>query len=203
MADTKGFINSVLPGALNIQLKTGLPAAVMVAQAALETGWGQYVTKDKTTGQFSYNLFNIKGAGPAGKVLARTAEYYNGVKTYIDDHFRAYNNYEESFADYAALITGSKTYSKAMAVKSDPVAYAKALQTCGYATDPKYAEQLISLIKQYKLVEEVEKLADMPSDWAKADWEEAVAKKIVDGTMPRGQVTREQLIVILKRLKLF
>jgi flagellum-specific peptidoglycan hydrolase FlgJ len=202
LADTRGFINSVLPGALNIQIRTGLPAAVLIAQAILETGWGQYVTKDKNTGQFSFNLFNIKGAGPAGKVLARTFEYYNGVKTYIDDYFRAYNNYEESFADYAALITGSKTYSKAVAVKSDPVAYAKALQACGYATDPGYAEQLIGLIRSYRLIEEVNELAETPSDWAKDAWEEATEKKIVDGTMPKGPVTREQLIVILKRLKL-
>lgn len=207
MADTNKFISSVLPGALNIQLKTGLPAAVMIAQAVLETGWGEHVTKDKNTGRFSYNLFNIKGAGPAGKVLATTFEYIDGRRIVIDDYFRAYNSYEESFQDYADLITENKTYSKAIAVKSDPFAYANALQTCGYATDPGYAHSLITIINQYDLIEEVERLAEEPSEWAAESIEKAVKKGVLKGDekgnlMPKGMVTREQLMVFFNRLGL-
>jgi flagellum-specific peptidoglycan hydrolase FlgJ len=161
MSDPQGFINSVLPGAVNIQIKTGLPAAVMVAQAAQETGWGQNITKDMHTGQNSFNLFNIKGTGPAGSAQTLTTEYVNGVAEQIVAAFRAYHNYEESFSDYATLITGSTTYARAVAAENDPVAYAHAIQTCGYATDPNYAQGLISIMNEYNLVNQAEEAFEL------------------------------------------
>ena len=200
------FINSILPGAVAIQLETGLPAAVLIAQAILETGYGKSVTHDKDTGQDSHNLFNIKGTGPAGGVNAWTTEYVNGAITHIVAEFRAYHSYQESFADYAALITGDKTYARAVAVKDNPWQYANMLQACGYATDPSYAIDLSALMRQWNLVERVSELAEQientPSDWAKAAWDKCTQAKVFDGTKPHDGLTREQLAVILVKLQI-
>ncbi|NSW92773.1 MAG: glucosaminidase domain-containing protein, partial [Firmicutes bacterium] len=71
--------------------KTGMSAALQTAQAILETGWGQSVPVDKYTGKFSYNLFGIKGTGPAGSVVSNTWEEYNGQTFRVDANFRAYS----------------------------------------------------------------------------------------------------------------
>jgi flagellar protein FlgJ len=157
MTEQQKFIDSVLPSAINIQKQTRLPAAAMVAQACLETGYGKYVIKDKDTGRFSYNLFGIKGKGPAGGAKTLTTEY-KGTKPYqVVAEFRAYHNYEESFADYAKLITQNSRYARAVAVRNDPVAYAEAIQNCGYATDPEYAKKLINIMSRWGLINQVRK----------------------------------------------
>lgn len=173
------FINSVLPGAMAIQKRTGIPAAVMIAQAIQETGWGKYITKDMYTGRNSYNLFNIKGNGPAGHATTRTWEVYNGKRVSINANFRAYNNYEESFNDYAALIAGTKRYAPAMAVKHNPEEFARKLQQCGYATDPNYANALISIMRNWKLIEKTKGSEEVP-EWM---------KKIIDDAMAIGLIT--------------
>jgi flagellum-specific peptidoglycan hydrolase FlgJ len=152
------FIFEVIKAAAKIQKDYGLPAAAITAQACLETGFGKYVSKDMFTGKYSYNLFNIKGSGPAGSVTVKTWEVYNGVKKTILAKFRAYNNYEESFDDYVSLITRSQRYAPCLAVKDDPDEYARQLQNCGYATDPKYALKLISIMDSHKLRELAEEV---------------------------------------------
>ena len=143
------FVRLLRTHADRVQAQTGIPAPVMLAQAALETGWLAKPTRDKTTGRDSLNLFNIKGVGPAGSVTALTTEYVRGQKVKVEAQFRAYSSYEQSFADYARLITTNKRYAPAMAVKGDPVAFARALQQCGYATDPQYAAKLVSIMRRY------------------------------------------------------
>ena len=161
MSTQEDFINSVLHGAVEIQTKTGLPAAVMIAQAILETGWGKSVCKDINTGQYSYSLFNIKGTGPAGSVLVWTWEEYNGKSVKIKDSFRAYHNYAESFADYAKLITGASRYKPAVAVANDPIAYAYKIKECGYATDSAYPGKLINLMETWNLIERVKEALNL------------------------------------------
>lgn len=196
-------IDYLLPGAVAVQLATGLPAAVLIAQAILETGYLRSVTKDMNFGQNSFNLFNIKGIGPAGLVEARTIEYIKGVKTNVVAEFRAYHNYEESFADYAKLIMGDPIYARAVVVKSNPWQYANMLQTCGYATDPSYAADLSALMRQWNLLERVTVLADQtPSDWAKDAWDKCTQAGVFDGTLPHDSMTREMLAVLLVKLGL-
>jgi flagellum-specific peptidoglycan hydrolase FlgJ len=166
------FIASVLPGAMTIQARTGIPAAVMIAQAIQETGWGKYVTKDAKTGRNSFNLFNIKGSGPAGYVTARTWEVYGGETVKINANFRAYHNYEESFDDYAKLIAGTKRYAPAMAVKHDPEEFARAIHRCGYATDPNYSKTLISIMRTWNLIERTRGVEEVP-EWMQRIMEEA------------------------------
>lgn len=197
------FIDALLPGAWQIQLEYGLPAAAMIAQAAQETGWGRFITTDMYSGRSSLNLFNIKGAGPAGGVRALTFEYdsqghrYNTVA-----YFRAYNGYAESFRDYAELITSKTRYAPAVATAADPREYVRQLQACGYATDPGYAEEIIWIIDYYNITGEVEIFMSEVSDWAQASWEKAVKKGVVDGTAPKGSMTREMFAVLADKLGL-
>ena len=78
------FIALVVEGAQEFQVKTGVFASVTIAQAALETGWGQFIPVDKYTGKLSYNLFGVKGVGPAGSVTCQTWEVIDGKKVVVD-----------------------------------------------------------------------------------------------------------------------
>lgn len=141
------FVKKFKDMAKRVHEKTGIPWEVMLAQAALETGWGSRVSTDRVTGKYSYNLFNIKGEGPNGFVEVMTTEYYRGKPEKVIPRFRAYHNFEESFEDYAKLITKARRYKPAMAVKDNPEEFARQLQKCGYATDPRYADKLISVMR--------------------------------------------------------
>lgn len=214
------FIKALLPGAVAMQRKSGLPAVVMMCQVCLETGYGKSVVRDKHTGQYSYNLYNIKGKGPAGSVLVDCDEYYNGKHVYVEDWFKAYNSYEESCNDYVNFIYGNSRYKPAIAVANDPVAYAVQLQKCGYATDPNYASKLMSIARTFnifQLVDEELKRQEAyameqaqqnqtPSAFAIKSIEKAKASGIMlgdqNGWNPHGVITREMLAVILDRLGL-
>ncbi|NLY46160.1 MAG: hypothetical protein GX053_09265 [Tissierella sp.] len=134
-------------------LKTGLSGALQTSQSILETGWGQSVGVDKYTGKVSYNLFGIKGTGPAGSVTIRTWEVYNGVSYNVDDNFRAYNSIGESWNDYNAFLLERERYEPVREVMYDSTQAAWAIRRAGYATDPEYPTKLIRNIEQYKLNE--------------------------------------------------
>jgi flagellar protein FlgJ len=126
--------------------KTGVPAELILAQAALETGWGRHeiATAD---GRNSYNLFGIK-AGSSWKGRTTdivTHEYINGQRTRVVDTFRVYNSFEEAFTDYARLIGNNPRYAAVTTAGSAEQA-ARALQAGGYATDPAYADKLIAVM---------------------------------------------------------
>lgn len=199
------FIDSVLPGSCTIQQRTGLPAAVMIAQACLETGWGKYVSKDMNTGQFSFNLFNIKGVGPAGSVLVKTWEVYNGVSQTVNDYFRAYSDYSESFADYANLITQNSRYAPAVAAQADPEEYARQLQYCGYATDPAYASKLIQIIHANNIVERVNQ-AMQNINGPIEDWENISIQQAMDNGLflqyhtPREIFTASEIAAVANNI---
>jgi len=127
---------------------TGIPANFMMGQAALETGWGQHQIS-AANGAPSHNLFGIKaGSDWTGKtVSAVTTEYVNGVPTKKLEKFRAYDNYDQSFNDYAKLLQGNQRYKNVLANAKDAYGFAQGLQKAGYATDPDYAKKLMSVIK--------------------------------------------------------
>lgn len=131
--------------------ETGLSAALQTAQAILETGWGQSVPVDKYSGKFSYNLFGIKGTGPAGSVISNTWEEYNGVAFRIDDKFRAYHNLQQSWDDHANLLLVASRYQPVRDVMHDSTLGAWALRRSGYATDSQYSIKLIDIINRYDL----------------------------------------------------
>lgn len=133
--------------------ETGMSAALQVAQAILETGWGQYVPVDKYTGKFSNNLFGIKGQGSAGSIISTTWEVYNGQSYTVDAEFRAYNDPRESWKDHKDLLLTRPWYEVFREVMSDPVLGAWGLRKGGYATDPEYPLKLIRIMKENNLFE--------------------------------------------------
>lgn len=137
--------------AVNSYRETGMSAALQVAQAILETGWGQYVPVDKYTGQFSNNLFGIKGEGSAGSIVSTTWEVYNGQSYTVDANFRAYRDPQESWQDHKDLLLTRSWYAPFRAVMSDPVLGAWGLRKGGYATDPNYPVKLINIMKEQDL----------------------------------------------------
>jgi flagellar protein FlgJ len=146
------FVNKMLPSALQASAASGVPTQLILGQAALESGWGkrEIVMPD---GSNSYNLFGIKAnAGWHGKVAeVMTTEYKNGVASKQVEKFRAYSSYTEAFNDYAGMLSSNPRYANVMQQADSPAGMAQALQKSGYATDPKYAEKLVSVIKQMNL----------------------------------------------------
>jgi flagellar protein FlgJ len=142
------FVDRHIQTARRVEQETGIPATYMVGQAGHETGWGQSEIKMRS-GQPSYNLFGIKAdANWKGKVAeVTTTEYVGGVETKQVAKFRAYGSYDESFRDYARLITHSPRYAKVDAQNGSAFGYASGLQKAGYATDPNYAVKLSRAIE--------------------------------------------------------
>lgn len=126
---------------------TGVPAELILAQAALETGWGRHEIA-RQDGANSYNLFGIKAGsqwrGATTDIV--THEYVNGRRTQMMDTFRAYDSYAHAFTDYAGLIGNNPRYAKVVTASSAAQA-AHALQQAGYATDPRYAEKLVAVMQ--------------------------------------------------------
>jgi flagellar protein FlgJ len=142
-ASQADFVNKHSDAASKIEKTSGIPASYMLGQAGHETGWGKFEIKQKG-GAPSFNLFGIKaGAGWTGKVAeVTTTEYVNGVAEKKIAKFRAYDSYEDSFKDYARMISDSPRYAKVKAQTGSAHAFASGLQKAGYATDPEYAAKL-------------------------------------------------------------
>jgi len=142
------FVNRLMPLAKKAADKLGLSPAVLVAQAALESGWGKRVIKDGE-GQMTHNLFGIKAdprwQGP--KAVVSTLEYEQGVASRQKAAFRSYESFEESFNDYVDFLTSGSRYKGALAKVDSPDRYFEALQQAGYATDPHYARKLKQVLR--------------------------------------------------------
>ncbi len=146
LTDPQTFIKSLWPLAVNAGQELGVAPQVLIAQAALETGWGQYIAGDGK-GNSSHNLFNIKSGSSwqGNTVTLATTELKNGnpVKEYAA--FRVYDSYNSSFDDYIALVKHNPRYRQALENAADPQKYMEALQQAGYATDPDYAAKILQI----------------------------------------------------------
>ena len=142
------FIEKILPQAQAAGRELGVDPRAIVAQAALETGWGTSHPADKSGG--SNNLFGIKAGGnwAGASVESNTQEYTAGVANDEQAQFRAYGSATDSVKDYVALLRDNPRYAGALNTGSDVQAFASALQRGGYATDPNYANKLISVAGQ-------------------------------------------------------
>lgn len=140
------FVNRLWPHAAEASRMTGIPAHFMIAQAALETGWGRAELR-AADGTPTYNLFGIKaGRTWQGAVAeATTTEYGNGAAQKTVERFRAYSSYAEAFRDYAGLLASNPRYAEVLHQK-DAAGFARGLQKAGYATDPMYAAKLERII---------------------------------------------------------
>lgn len=142
----RDFVSRMSSAAKVAAEQSGVHAKLILSQAALESGWGKREIL-REDGSPSYNVFGIK-AGKSWKgdvVHITTTEYENGVARKVKEPFRAYGSYEEAFADYAKLVGGSKRYAEVLEAPSAEAA-AKRIQKAGYATDPAYADKLISIM---------------------------------------------------------
>lgn len=150
--DNQQFLMQLVQPARELSQQTGIPHRLILAQAALESGWGRRQIL-KANGELSFNLFGIKASkGWTGAVTeATTTEFENGVAKKIKAKFRVYGSYFESLADYIRLIMQNPRYAKVASAKT-PEQGAHALQHAGYATDPNYAQKLNNIIQQLKLL---------------------------------------------------
>ena len=150
MAESPGdFIQKVTPYAKAAAEKIGVDPSVLVAQSALETGWGQHVLAD-SKGKSSNNLFNIKADQQwTGEVVnTKSLEYRNGTFKPESSNFKNYDSLSESFSDYAKLILTKERYQKAVESSESPEQYLKEIKDAGYATDPQYVEKILRIYKQ-------------------------------------------------------
>ena len=134
--------------------RSGIPSSFMLGQAGHETGWGRHQIL-RNDGSPSHNLFGIKaGAGWTGPVAeVTTTEYIGGQPHKVSARFRAYDSYQESFADYARLIQGAPRYAQARQNLDSAQEFASSLQQSGYATDPRYGAKLTSAIERVAQVQ--------------------------------------------------
>ncbi|MFJ5159112.1 flagellar assembly peptidoglycan hydrolase FlgJ [Pantoea sp. NPDC088449] len=144
------FIAKLMRPAQAAAQQSGVHPHLILAQAALESGWGQREIP-AADGSPSHNLFGIKATGDwKGKTAEiTTTEYINGVKQKVKAAFRVYDSYEHALADYAKLLTNNPRYSRVVNSTTAEQG-AKALQAGGYATDPAYATKLINIIQKVK-----------------------------------------------------
>lgn len=137
------FVATLRPMADAAAEKLGVDSQVLIAQAALETGWGRHISRDEQ-GRSSYNLFNIKAdrRWSGERLDVNTTEYRNGVAQAEVAAFRQYNSYQQSFDDYVAFIKSSPRYQQALEQAGNSRRYLDELQNAGYATDPRYADKI-------------------------------------------------------------
>lgn len=140
------FIQKLMPAAKQAAQKLGLEPLALLAQAALETGWGQRTFKT-AEGNNSFNFFGIKAhnSWQGDVAVVDTLEYRQGVAQKEKAKFRAYESPEQSLGDYVDFIKSNPRYQQAVAMADNPKAYFQQLQAAGYATDPNYAQKILSV----------------------------------------------------------
>lgn len=146
--DRDSFAQSLHPHAASAAQALGVNTEVLLAQAALETGWGEKIIR-RADGSSSHNYFGIK-AGPGWRgefVQVPTTEYVDGRAISVKARFRAYPDAAAAFADYAKFIQQNPRYQQALAQAADSQAYASQLANAGYATDPDYASKIIAIMQ--------------------------------------------------------
>lgn len=149
---SESFVSTVWEHAKSAAKKIGLNPAVMVAQAALETGWGKYII-DKNDGNSSNNLFNIKSdkSWEGEKASKVTLEFEHGAAVKKQASFRAYDSIEESVNDFVNFLTQNPRYKDAIQNAGKPAEFLDSLQEAGYATDPNYANKIKKLLNSSAL----------------------------------------------------
>jgi len=147
-SDPKTFAQDIWPHAERAGRRLKVAPEAIVAQAALETGWGKHVMSDGQ-GASSFNLFGIKvGTGWRGDQVSRqTLEFENGIPQRQNALFRSYNDVAATFEDYTNFLSDNPRYSTVSGHGGDVAGFARALQDSGYATDPQYADKLTRIIE--------------------------------------------------------
>ncbi|WP_439859070.1 flagellar assembly peptidoglycan hydrolase FlgJ [Pseudomonas sp. MBLB4136] len=150
------FVAAMLPMAEKAAEKLGVEARYLVAQAALETGWGKSIIRQQD-GSSSHNLFGIKShnswSGDSARVL--TTEFKGGKAVKEAASFRAYDSYAQSFEDYVSFLQSNGRYEKALNATDNPERFVRELQQAGYATDPHYARKVAQIARKMQTYQAV------------------------------------------------
>ncbi|VVO04855.1 flagellar assembly peptidoglycan hydrolase FlgJ [Pseudomonas fluorescens] len=145
------FVATMLPMAQQAADRIGVDPRYLVAQAALETGWGKSVMRQQD-GTSSHNLFGIKASESWKGAQARaiTSEFRNGEMVKETAEFRSYDSYQDSFNDLVTLLQSNNRYQEVLKSADNPEQFVRELQKAGYATDPDYASKISQIAKQMK-----------------------------------------------------
>lgn len=145
------FVATMLPMAEQAAKRIGIDPRYLVAQAALETGWGKSVMRN-TDGSSSHNLFGIKASGnwEGDQARAITSEFRDGQFVKETAAFRSYDSYQDSFHDLVSLLQNNSRYQDAVKSADKPEQFVRELQKAGYATDPQYASKISQIARQMK-----------------------------------------------------
>lgn len=143
------FVAELWPLAEEAAEELGVPPQAIIAQAALETGWGKKVIQHRD-GNSSYNLFNIKADArwEGDRVTIPTLEYSQGVAQKQNAQFRSYDSFEDSFQDYVDFLQTNPRYFDARMNSFDSREFIQKIHHAGYATDPRYVEKVIGIMER-------------------------------------------------------
>lgn len=163
-ASPQEFTEHLWPLAKQAAKKLGVAPQLLVAQAALETGWGKKISRS-SNGNSSHNLFNIKAdhRWAGDRVVVPTLEYRDGMAVRENAQFRSYPSFEASFADYVRFIQESPRYQLALNVAADSQAFVQQLSQAGYATDPDYASKIMRIAQSEPLQATMDSIKVQPS----------------------------------------
>lgn len=143
----QAFLDAVGAAARTAQAQTGVPASVTVAQAILESNWGNSLLSREAN-----NYFGLKAVGNQPSVTMPTTEVdSDGVASTVQAAFRAYPSMVDSLVDHDNLFLRLQRYAPAMAARNNPQQFAQLIAAGGYATDPAYPQKLIDLMNTYNL----------------------------------------------------
>jgi len=154
------FVRDLMPHALQGAGVLGIAPEVLVAQAALETGWGQKMIR-RPDGSNTFNLFGIKAdrGWAGGQVQVPTLEYESGVAVKRRAAFRSYASLDEAVSGYVDFVRSNPRYRQALGQAGNTDAYLDGLQAAGYATDPQYADKIRSILQRSELAPTGQQLA--------------------------------------------
>ncbi|MDD9174548.1 flagellar assembly peptidoglycan hydrolase FlgJ [Aliivibrio sp. S2TY2] len=141
------FVETMKPYAEKAAKALGIDSNVLIAQAALETGWGKKVIQNSVDS--SHNLFNIKAdrSWQGDKIAKNTLEYHDNIAVTENAAFRSYDNYEESFSDFVRFLNQNPRYERALQQTESSESFIKGIHSAGYATDPNYTDKVMSVMK--------------------------------------------------------
>ena len=142
----KEFVEFLYPQAVKAAEKLNIDPKALLAQAAVETGWGKSVIHQQD-GVSSHNLFGIKAdkRWDGNKAVVDTLEYVNDIPQKQQASFRSYADFGDSLNDYIKFVQSNSRYEHALENTETPHQYFKELQQAGYATDPAYADKVMSV----------------------------------------------------------
>jgi peptidoglycan hydrolase FlgJ len=157
------FVRQLQPFAEQAAQELGVESRVIMAQAALETGWGRSLIKN-SNGSNSFNVFNIKAdkSWQGKQAQVATLEFEDGIAKKVNAGFRTYSSFKESFQDYVSFIKSNPRYHNALKQVGNAERYMHELQRAGYATDPNYANKVISIYRGNTLADvEIDSVASL------------------------------------------